>query len=192
MVSLSKDFIFLLKMFFTFFKIGAFTLGGGYAMIPLMKVEIVEKNKWLKEEEFIDIIAVSQSVPGAVAINTSVYIGYKLRRFIGAVFALFGTVLPSFLSILIIAYFYKEVKKITYFNRALKGVYPSILVLILCAAFSLWKKALKDYTSYVIFIISFILLFFFNLYPGILILLFGIFGIIKGSYENWKREKEYD
>ena len=183
---------FFVKMFMAFFKIGAFTLGGGYAMIPLMKLEMVEKNKWLKEEEFLDIIAVSQSVPGAVAINTSVYIGYKLGGLTGAIFALFGTVLPSFLTILFIAYFYREVSEITYFNKALKGVYPSIFILILSAAFSLWKKALKDYQSYVIFIMSLFLLLFVNVYPGILILVFGLIGVFRGLYKDAKRMKKND
>ena len=88
----------LLLMFWAFFKIGAFTLGGGFAMIPLMKVEMVDKQKWIKEEEFLDIIAVAQSAPRAVAINTSIYISYRLYGFLGSLIAVLGTILPSFLN----------------------------------------------------------------------------------------------
>jgi len=89
----------LFIMFWIFFKIGAFTLGGGFAMIPLMKAEFVDKLKWIDEDEFMDIIAVSQCAPGAVAINSSIYIGYRLYGYTGAVVAALGTVLPSFIII---------------------------------------------------------------------------------------------
>ncbi|GFR35970.1 hypothetical protein TCEA9_17820 [Thermobrachium celere] len=108
----------LFELFMSFAKIGAFTLGGGYAMVPLIQEEVVEKKKWIDREEFLDILAVSQSTPGALAINMSVYIGYRLRGVLGSIFAALGCVLPSFLSIIFIAAFltnfldYKYVKKI--------------------------------------------------------------------------------
>ena len=93
----------LLKMFFSFFKIGAFTFGGGYAMIPLIEEEVVNKNKWIEKEEFMDMLVISQSFPGAFAINCSTFIGYKLGGVIGGIIAILGVTLPSFMIILFVA-----------------------------------------------------------------------------------------
>ena len=92
--------------FRTFFKIGMFTLGGGYAMIPIIEAEVVDKNKWIEKEEFLDFIAIAQSCPGVFAVNVSIFIGYKMRKLRGALCTCIGTVLPSFLIILLIAMFF--------------------------------------------------------------------------------------
>lgn len=94
---------FYLNAFCTFFKIGLFTIGGGYAMVPLIEEEVVNKKRWITQEEFIDLLAVSQSVPGVFAVNFSIFIGYKLRKFPGALSLALGAILPSFLIILSIA-----------------------------------------------------------------------------------------
>ena len=94
--------------FKTFFRIGAFTIGGGYAMIPMIESEVVDKHKWLSKEEFLDLIAVAQSCPGVFAINMSIFIGYKLRKIKGAIAASIGTALPSFVIILLIAMFFHQ------------------------------------------------------------------------------------
>ena len=96
----------LWKMFITFFKIGAFTFGGGYAMIPIIQSEIVDKHKWIDGEEFIDALSITQASPGPVAVNTSIYVGYKLRKLPGAIVCTLGTILPSFIIISIIARFF--------------------------------------------------------------------------------------
>ena len=93
-------------MFLTFFKIGAFTFGGGFAMIPIIQKEVVENKKWIKDEEFIDTISIAQSSPGPIAVNSSIFVGYKISGFPGALICTFGTVLPSFLIILVIAVFW--------------------------------------------------------------------------------------
>ena len=98
----------LWNMFVTFFKIGAFTFGGGFAMIPIIQQEVVTNNNWIKDEDFIDIISIAQSSPGPIAINSSIYVGYKIKGFPGAVIATLGTVLPSFIIILLIAIFFFE------------------------------------------------------------------------------------
>lgn len=167
----------LLLMFWAFFKIGAFTLGGGFAMIPLMKVEMVDRQKWIKQEEFLDIIAVTQSAPGAVAINSSIYIGYKLAGFLGSVLATLGTVLPSFLIILFVALFYSDMKSNTYVKKAFCGIYPAIVVLILAAAANLWKAAFKDKTGIVIAAMSLVALIVFDIHPILVILLSGLAGM---------------
>ena len=96
------------KLFTTFFKIGAFTLGGGYAMIPIIEEEVVEKNRWIQKDEFLDLIAIAQSCPGVFAINIATFIGYKLRGNKGATCTSLGTALPSFLLILLIAMFFHQ------------------------------------------------------------------------------------
>ncbi|HHW01311.1 MAG TPA: chromate transporter [Thermoanaerobacterales bacterium] len=165
-------------MFWAFFKIGAFTLGGGFAMIPLMKVEMVDKQKWIKEEEFLDIIAVTQSAPGAVAINSSIYIGYRLAGLLGAVIATLGTVLPSFLIILLVVMFYADMKSNKYVERAFKGIYPAIVVLILAAAINLWKAAFRDKTGIAIAVIALFALIVLDIHPILVILISGLAGIV--------------
>ena len=99
---------FYIHAFSTFFKIGTFTIGGGYAMVPLIEEEVVNKKKWLSHENFIDLLAVAQSVPGVFAVNLSIFIGYKLKKFPGALSLALGTILPSFLIILSIALFFQR------------------------------------------------------------------------------------
>ncbi|WP_245599084.1 chromate transporter [Thermoanaerobacter thermocopriae] len=168
----------LFLMFWAFFKIGAFTLGGGFTMIPLMKEEMVDKQKWIKEEEFLDIIAVTQSAPGAVAINTSIYIGYKLYGLVGSFIATLGTILPSFLIIVFIALFYDSFKSSIYVKKAFKGIYPGIVVLILASAFNLRKAAFKTPVGATIAAISLTALLIFDLHPIIVILTSGIAGML--------------
>lgn len=97
-----------LNYFTIFFRIGLFTIGGGYAMVPLIEAEIVDKRKWIKKEEFLDLMALSQTVPGIFAVNIAIFIGYKLRKFWGAFFMALGTIMPSFLIILAIALFFRQ------------------------------------------------------------------------------------
>ncbi|MDI3481505.1 MAG: chromate transporter [Tepidanaerobacteraceae bacterium] len=167
----------MLIMFWAFFKIGTFTLGGGFAMIPLMKVEMVDKQKWIKEEEFLDIIAVTQSAPGAVAINSSIYIGYRLAGFLGSVIATLGTVLPSFLIILCVVSFYADMKANPYVKKAFCGIYPAIVVLILAAAINLWKAAFRDKAGIVIALLSLAALVVFDVHPILVIVVSGLVGI---------------
>ncbi|ADL08785.1 chromate transporter [Thermosediminibacter oceani] len=178
----------LLSMFWVFFKIGAFTLGGGYAMIPLMKVEIVDRQNWLEEKEFLDIIAVAQCSPGAVAINSSVYIGYRLFGLAGAVIATLGTVLPSFLSILSIALVYTGVRAYPAVQKAFRGIYPALVVLILAAVFNLQKAAFKNRIDVAVAITGLIALVVFDVHPILVILASGITGLIR-YFAGGRRER---
>ena len=110
--------------FKTFFKIGIFTLGGGYAMIPIIEAEVVDKYKWVSKEEFLDLIAISQSCPGVFAINISIFIGYKLRKTAGAVSCALGTALPSFLIILAIAMFFHQFQDNPIVASIFRGIRP--------------------------------------------------------------------
>ncbi|MCF6096138.1 chromate transporter [Thermovorax subterraneus] len=168
----------LFFMFWAFFKIGAFTLGGGFAMIPLMKAEFVDKLKWLSEDEFLDIIAVSQCAPGAVAINSSIYIGYRLYGLLGAAIAVLGTVLPSFLIILAVALVYAKIRSMPAIQKAFRGVYPALVVLVMSAAVNLWKAAFKNYVDIGIAAACLVALFIFDVHPVFTILAAGISGVL--------------
>ncbi|WP_432408213.1 chromate transporter [Wukongibacter sp. M2B1] len=168
----------LLKLFFIFFKIGAFTFGGGYAMIPLIEDEIVQKNQLIKEEEFLDIIALSQSIPGALAINTATYIGYRTYGFSGAVMACLGAALPSFFIILIIAKYLTQSIDKDLLERIFKGIRPAVVSLILVAVFKLKKGVKKNTFSYFVLIATVLLVTVFKVHPILIIITCGILGYL--------------
>lgn len=129
----------IIEMFIAFFKIGAFTFGGGYAMIPLIEEEVVNNKKWLEKEEFMDVLVVSQSLPGALAVNCSIFLGYKIGGLIGAIMALLAVILPSFIIIIIIAAFFMQFRNNYYVNAAFKGITAAVPMLVLVGAISLSK-----------------------------------------------------
>ena len=120
----------LFDIFATFFKIGLFTFGGGYAMLPMIEADVVDKKHWMEKKEFVDMLAIVQSVPGAIAINTSIYVGYKHGGFIGALAAILGTVLPSFIIILLIAMVFTDIQDNPTVEKVFKGMRPAVVALI--------------------------------------------------------------
>lgn len=126
----------LLQLFITFFKIGAFTFGGGYAMIPLIQREIVEKNDWVKPNEMVDILAISQIAPGVIAINSATYVGYKIAGFWGAFFSTLGVVIPSFIVIYILSFFIQQFKELVWVEYAFRGIRVCVIVIM---SYSVWK-----------------------------------------------------
>jgi len=175
----------LFEIFITFFKIGAFTLGGGYAMLPLIEKEVVENKKWATQEEIIDIFAIAQSVPGVVAVNTSIFVGYKRAKLKGGIAAVLGAVLPSFLIILAIYQLLFSLSNNNYVIKAFAGVRAGVTALILVTAIKLIKNTIKDVFSAVIAVIAFFLILLFD--NDILIILAGvILGIIKHLVSNVK------
>lgn len=126
--------------FKTFFKIGAFTLGGGYAMISIIENEIVEKQKWISKDEFVDLLAVAQTCPGVFAINISTFIGYKLRKTPGAFCTSLGTALPSFLIILLIATLFHSFMDVSWVAAIFRGIRPAVVALIAVPTFTLAKS----------------------------------------------------
>lgn len=167
-----------LKMFKSFLKIGAFTFGGGYAMIPLIQKEVVENKKWLNEEEFMDALIVAQSLPGVLAVNTSTFIGFKVNGLKGALSALLGTILPSILIILGIAMFFMGFRHNYYVNLAFKGITAAVPMLVLTGVISLFKPLKKTMSNYIVIIIAVIALTFFNIHPVIVIICGAIYGLI--------------
>lgn len=167
-----------LKMFKSFLKIGAFTFGGGYAMIPLIQKEVVENKKWLNEEEFMDALIVAQSLPGVLAVNTSTFIGFKVNGLKGALSALLGTILPSILIILGIAMFFIGFRHNYYVNLAFKGITAAVPMLVLTGVISLFKPLKKTMSNYIVIIMAVIALTFFNIHPVIVIICGAIYGLI--------------
>ncbi len=121
----------LLQIFGSFCKIGLFTFGGGYAMIPLIQREVIHNRRWIAEREFLDLLTLAQSVPGPIAINTAVFVGYKKRGIIGAFASILGVVVPSFTVILMIALFFAEIRHNAMVEAAFKGMRPAVVALII-------------------------------------------------------------
>lgn len=137
-------------LFATFFRIGLFTLGGGYAMIPLIEAEVVDKHRWLAKDEFLDLIAIAQSCPGVFAINISTFIGYKLRRTPGAISCALGTALPSFLIILLIAIFFHQFEDNPVIAAMFRGIRPAVVALIAVPTVKMASQAkLNRYTLWI-------------------------------------------
>lgn len=168
----------IFQMFFCFFKIGAFTFGGGYAMIPLIEKEFVDNKGWISKDDFVDIIVLSQSLPGALAVNSSLFVGYKIRGVIGAILALLGVVIPSFFIIIIISILFVKFRNNPIVNQGFNGIKAAVPMLVLFAIISLSKSLKKNIPTLSIMVISIFLLLYFNLHP-IFLILFSIFcGII--------------
>ena len=130
-----------LRLFSTFFKIGAFTLGGGYAMIPLVQREVVDRRGWIGEEEFLDLIALAQSAPGVIAVNTAVFVGYKVHGWKGVVSSVLGAILPSFLIILLIATCFTRFREYPQVEAVFKGIRPAVVALIAAPLYKMAKAA---------------------------------------------------
>lgn len=120
----------LVEVFTSFFKIGLFTFGGGYAMIPIIERDIVDKKRWMAREEFIEMLALVQSVPGPISINTSIYVGYKVIGWAGAIAAILGIIIPSFVIILLIAIVFTDISSNPVIERVFKGIRPAVVALI--------------------------------------------------------------
>ena len=168
----------IIEMFIAFFKIGAFTFGGGYAMIPLIEEEVVNNKKWLEKEEFMDVLVVSQSLPGALAVNCSIFLGYKIGGLIGAIMALLAVILPSFIIIIIIAAFFMQFRNNYYVNAAFKGITAAVPMLVLVGAISLSKGLEKSTRTIVTIIVALIALTLFDIHTIIVIIVSAIYGVI--------------
>lgn len=170
------------ELFKTFFKVGAFTLGGGYAMIPIIESEVVEKHRWITKEEFIDLIAVAQSCPGVFAINISTFIGYKLNRVIGAICAALGAALPSFLIILLIALCFHQFMDIPWIAAMFRGIRPAVVALIAVPTFNLGQSAHLTLANCWIPIATALLIWLMGVNPIFIILAAGIGGYLYGKF----------
>jgi len=168
-------------LFSTFFKIGIFTLGGGYAMIPLIEEEVVNRHKWVSKDEMLDLIAIAQSCPGVFAINISIFIGYKLRKLKGAVATAFGTALPSFLIILAIAIFFAAFKENTIIAAMFRGIRPAVVALIAVPTFRMAQSAKIGWTNCWIPIVSALAIWALGISPIYIIIIASIAGYLWGK-----------
>ena len=168
--------------FKTFFKIGAFTLGGGSAMIPIIQSEVVDKHKWIDKEEFLDLIAIAQSCPGVFAINISTFIGYKMRKEKGAICSALGTALPSFIIILLIAMCFHRFMDIPWIAAMFNGIRPAVVALIAVPTFNLAKSANITLANCWIPILSALLIWAMHVNPIFVIIAAGVGGYIYGKF----------
>lgn len=146
----------LAEILWSFLKIGAFTFGGGYAMIPLIQHEVISRRSWLKEAEFIELLTIAQAAPGPIALNTAVFVGYKRRGYSGAVAAVLGVVIPSFVIILLVAMFFADIRHNPWVDAAFKGMRPAVVALIVAPIVGLtrgmngWLMAIAAATALVV------------------------------------------
>ena len=172
------------QLFFTFTKIGAFTIGGGYAMLPLIQNEVVENKKWVEAKEFLDMVALSQSLPGIFAVNISVLAGYKLKKNLGSVVAASGTILPSFLIILLVAAFFGQFKENIYVGKAFKAIRPAVVALFVAPVFNTAKEVGINLKTVIIPITAAFLIWFMGISPVYIVLAAAIGGICLVKFKD--------
>ena len=168
----------LFKIFTTFFRIGAFTFGGGYAMIPLIQHEAVEKNGWVSDEDILEIVAIAESTPGPIAINSATFVGHRAAGFWGSAVATLGVVLPSFVVISLIAFVLREFGDYQAVKYAFNGIRVGVLALLAKALINMFKKAPKGWAAYVAMAAAFAITSFTNIHVLFVIAGCGIFGLI--------------
>ena len=178
----------LYQIFKTFFKIGTLLLGGGYVILPLLQSELVDKKHWLTDDDLCEYFALSQSIPGLIAANVSIFVGYRLRKIWGAIAAIIGVILPAFVAIIILARIMTEITHIKFVQNIFWGVGIGVLMLIFLAVKEIWKKSVVDKFSCWIFFIVFILSAGFKAPPATLI----VFAIFIGIWLQFARKIEYE
>ena len=181
-------------LFWAMFKIGLFTFGGGYAMVAMFERELVENKKWLKKDEFIDVIAIAESTPGPIAINTATYVGYKQCGVLGSVFATLGVILPSFIIIFLISLFFDRFLQLKWVQFAFKGIQACVVFLILSAGFNMLKAIKKNAINLIVLLSTIVCLVAFSLFAIsfssiFYILIGGAIGLIIYCIETIKNHK---
>ena len=182
--------IFYIKSFLIFTRIGAFTIGGGYAMVPLIENELVDKRKWISREDFLDLMALAQTVPGIFAVNIAIFIGYKLKKFWGAFWMALGTILPSFIIMLAIALFFQQFKHIPAVENIFKGIRPAAVALIAAPTFKMAKSAKISRYNIWIPCVSALLIWLLDFSPIYVIILSGLGGYLYGRYKNKQNQQK--
>ena len=177
------------QLFFTFTKIGAFTIGGGYAMLPLIQKEVVEKKKWVEAKEFLDMVVLSQSLPGIFAVNISILTGYKLKKNLGSVVAALGTILPSFLIILLAAMFFSHFNENIYIAKAFKAVRPAVVALIAVPVFKTASEVGINLKTVIIPAAAAFLIWFMGVSPVYVVLAAAAGGICI-KFKNQRKNKQ--
>lgn len=166
------------ELYTSFFQIGGLTFGGGYAMLPMMQRELVDKKKWVSEEDILDYYAIGQCTPGVIAVNTATFVGYRVAGFLGAVFATLGLVTPSLIIITLIALFIRNFASYPVVQHALSGITIAVFALVLDAVITIGKKSLIDALSWILFIVVFIFSMFTKVPSAALVVGAGVLGVL--------------
>ena len=185
----------LLELFLSFAKIGAFTFGGGYAMLPMLQRELVERRKWITDDEIMDYFAIGQCTPGVIAVNTATFVGYKRKGIVGGIVATLGVIFPSVVIITVIAAFLKNFADYKIVQHAFGGIRVCVCVLILNAVLKLSKKSLPNLLSIIIFAVVLLLALWGKIQTAFLVLAAALFGVIlhfvrKNGHKNGATEEE--
>ncbi len=186
---MGKNYKELWKVFTTFLKIGAFTFGGGYAMIPLIQKEAVENHGWVTDDDILEIIAIAESTPGPIAINSATFVGYRTCGVLGSVCATLGVVLPSFAIIFALSFVLRQFQELKAVQYAFQGIRAGVMALLCKALWGMYKKNQKNWVSYLIMAASFLLTAVLNV--SVLPVLVGcaVFGLITAKHMEGKVEK---
>ena len=168
----------LWQLFISMFRLGLFTFGGGYVIVPLMQREFVEKYHWIDDKEMVDIVAISQSLPGAIAVNASVFIGYRLGGAWGTVVAVLGTALPPLIVLSVITLFYEAFAANVYVQAAFRGIRAGVIALMIQAVWKLGKPALKDHLAWILFSAALCVALFTSVQVVFVILCGGLIGLV--------------
>ena len=179
----------LWELFITFFKIGAFTFGGGWAMISVIQREAVEEHGWVSDDDILDIVAIAESTPGPIAINSATFVGYKVCGFWGSFFATLGVVVPSFAIIFIISNVLGQFRGIKAVEYAFYGIRAGVLALIIKTLFTMYKKVKKGIVPYILMALAFTLVVLFKVNVFIVIILSGILGLAFSKAEERRNNK---
>lgn len=174
-----------LQLFSIFFQIGAFTIGGGYAMLTMVERAVVDKKKWMEKNEFWDMIVVVQTIPGVFAVNTALYTGYRIKGMKGAVCAALGAVIPSFVIICLVAMFFVEIRENTIVERIFKGIRPCVVALILVPALQMIKTAKITWKTAVIPLAAVVLIWWYGVSPVYVLVGASVGGLLIGSYSYY-------
>ena len=172
------------KLYISWFKIGLFTFGGGYAMIPMIQKEIVDKHRWVTAEDILNYYAISQCTPGAIAVNLSTFIGGKIDGFFGALISTLGVITPSIIIISIIAAFLSNFSSLEVVKHALAGIQIAVCVLMFGVVKNLFKTSIVDIPSLLICLVAFLLAYFTNIPTVLLVILAAVFGYVFYTYKN--------
>ena len=178
----------LLSLFWIFAKIGSITFGGGYAMLPFLQRELIEKRDWVTEEEIADYFAIGQCTPGIIAVNTATFVGYKRKGIAGAILATLGIVFPSIVIIIIIAAFISNFSDLPVVKNAFAGVRACVCVLVLNAIIKLWKSSIQNKISFILYAVIFLAAVFTNISTVILVVIAGIAGLVIGTIRKEKAQ----
>ena len=168
----------LWRVFLSFFKIGGFTFGGGYAMIPLIQKEAVENRKWITDDDILEIIAIAESTPGPIAINSATFVGYRAAGILGSICATLGVVLPSFVVILLLSFVLRQFQELQAVKYAFTGIRAGVLALLIKSLYTMYKKSPKGWAAYVVMGGSFLLTAIFDINVIFVIIGCAVFGIV--------------